>query len=170
MPFEKGLRAYPGGQKINVTSHLKRFIVMYSNQISNRQSSEPLGCRVIKSHNQLGISRIDRITDKHRKNLILILESDRSLGTDFNALLRESNLILEAPLEPEYDKPFHTHLVGREILDDEEEVDPLIGFTEIRLNPVFYYSVQSCQVMHPGLIKVVLKYNPNKKKNNHFNS
>jgi hypothetical protein len=143
---------------------------MYTNQVSNRPYSEPLGCRVIKSHNQLGISRIDRITDKHRNNLILLLESNRFLGSEFNALLKDSNLILEASLEPEYEKPIHTHLVAKEILADYEKVDPMIGFTEIRLNPVFDYSVVSCQVMNPGLIKIVLSYKSMKNKNNNYHS
>jgi hypothetical protein len=143
---------------------------MYTNQISYRQYSEPLGCRIIKTHNQLGISRIDRITDKHRNNLILLLESNQFLGEDFNALLKDGNLILEASLDPEYEKPIRTHLVEREILYDQDSMDPTIGFTEIKLNPVFQYSVLSCQVMNPGLIKIVLSYKSMHKNHNKYNS
>ena len=143
---------------------------MHANQISYRSYSDPLGCRIVKSHNQLEISRMDSITDKYRNNLILVLESDRFLGSDFNALLKESNLILEASLEPDYGKPMRTHLVDREIIGDFDEADPTIGFTEIKLNPVYHYSVVSSQVMHPGLIKIVLRYKSTKGKNNHVNS
>ena len=113
---------------------------------------------------------MDRITDKYRNNLILVLESDRFLGNDFNALLKESNLFLEASLEPDYGKPIHTHLVGRDLLGDFGPADPMIGFTEIKLNPVFKYSVVSSQVMHPGLIKIVLRYKSTTERNNHYKS
>jgi hypothetical protein len=139
---------------------------MYMNQIIHQHSSEPLICNVLKSQNHLEIGRIDYINDKQRKQLILIMDSNQSLGREVNVILKGCNLILEATCEQDYDMPFRTHLIERKVVVDYENEDPDIGFSEIKLNPGYNYNVLSSQVINPGSIKVVLQYRYLKKNKN----
>jgi hypothetical protein len=142
---------------------------MQRNNIAASAMQQPLLCKVRKVDNQLGIEKIDSIKDDHSKHLILLASGNRMDCIDVYAFLNGSRLILEAPL-PFYfsDSPLRTHRIGKRRFEDYTINDPNIGFTEIILNPGFYYTVQSCHVLNPGLIKIVLSYKKmNNNKENH---
>lgn len=117
-------------------------------------------CHVIKSRNDLKISRIDYLKDTQRGQLVIFLESDLLYDREVNALLQENNLIIEAPRSLEYEKPFKTHLIDKESLSDYEKGVLAIGFSEVHLNRGFRYTIFSCQMINPGLLKVILSFHP----------
>ena len=114
-----------------------------------------------KSENHLGIRKIDRIYDSHREQLILMVKSNPLLEKEIEAFVKGSKLILEASCPLDYNKPVHTHLLDGERPDQYDNNVTIIGFSEIKLKPGYHYSLISCQLMKPGLIKVILKYTPN---------
>jgi hypothetical protein len=120
-------------------------------------------CHVIKSHNDLEISRIDYLKDTQRGQLVIFLESNLICDREVNALLQGNNLIIEAPRSLEYEKPFKTHLIDKESLSDAEKGVLAIGFSEVQLNPGFRYTILSCRMINPGLLKVTLGFRPARK-------
>ena len=141
---------------------------MQINHIINWRFSESPTYRLSRSDNHLGIEKIDLFKDKQRKHLILIMECNQIVGKDVYALLKGNNLILEAPVSHgSYDKPIRTHLVDQNILTEVADGDVDIGFTEITMNPGFHYTISSCRVLNPGLVKIILGYRPVIKSRNH---
>ncbi len=120
-------------------------------------------CHVIKSRNDLEISRIDYLKDTKRNQLAIFLESNLLFDREVNALLQGNNLIIEAPRSLEYEKPFKTHLIDKESLSDYEKGILAIGFSEVQLSRGFRYTILSCQMITPGLLKVILSFHPVRK-------
>jgi hypothetical protein len=120
-------------------------------------------CQVIKSRNDLKISRIDYLKDTQRGQLVIFLESNLLHDREVNALLQGNNLIIEAPRSLEYEKPFKTHLMDKESLSDYDKGILAIGFSEVHLNPGFRYTILSCRMINPGLLKVTLGFHPVRK-------
>jgi len=112
------------------------------------------------SSNLLGIQRIDRIYDKKRNQLILMVNSHEMLDAEVNAFLKGYNLLLEASYLLNYSRPFRVHLMDNGVFDNDENDVSVIGFSEIKLKPGYRYTVMSCQLLNPRLIKVILKYTP----------
>lgn len=115
-------------------------------------------CHVIKSRNELEISRIDYLKDTQRGQLVIFLESTLLFEQEVNALVQENNLIIEALRSLEFGKPFRTHLVDNQLLSDQEKGVLTIGFSEVQLKRGFRYTVLSCQMINPGLLKVILSF------------
>jgi hypothetical protein len=63
----------------------------------------------------------------------------------------------------EYEKPFKMHLIDKESLSDYEGGVLTIGFSELHLNQSFRYTLLSCQMINPGLLKVILSFYPVRK-------
>jgi hypothetical protein len=122
-------------------------------------------CQLIRSRNKLDINRIDYLKDTERCRLIIFLEIGLSQVKEVNAFLKEKTLIIEAPLIPDYAKPFRTHLMAQEILSYEEDGVPEIGFSEVQLDKGYNYELCSFHMINPGLLKVILSYHPTKNKN-----
>ncbi|KPL16204.1 MAG: hypothetical protein AMS26_05470 [Bacteroides sp. SM23_62] len=120
-------------------------------------------CQVIKSRNDLQINRIDSIKDTQRGRLVIYLESDLLSGHEVNAFMQGMNLVIEAPRLLEYEKPLRTRLIGDETLSDYEKGGDEIGFSEVQLNQGFSYSILSCQMITPGLLKIILNFKQHKK-------
>ena len=115
-------------------------------------------CHVIKSRNELEISRIDYLKDTQRGQLVIFLESTLLFEQEVNALVHENNLIIEALRSSEFGKPFRTHLVDNQLLSGQEKGVLTIGFSEVQLKRGFRYTVLSCQMINPGLLKVILSF------------
>ena len=115
-------------------------------------------CHVIKSRNELEISRIDYLKDTQRGQLVIFLESTLLFEQEVNALVQGNNLIIEALRSLEFGKPFRTHLVDNQLLPDQEKGVLTIGFSEVQLMQGFRYTVLSCQMINPGLLKVILSF------------
>ncbi len=137
---------------------------MYANQMVHQIYSEPNYYQLIKSSNSLGIHRIDLIKDRQRNHLIFFLESDRAISREFQVLIKGPSLTLEAAIEPDFNKPLRTHLLKSKHNQKYGYDDLVIGFSEIRLNPGYQYSLVSSGVISPGLIKIILRYST--KRNN----
>ena len=110
-----------------------------------------------RNNNNLGIRKIDRIYDKYRDQLILMVNTREMLGREVNAFLKGNDLIMEAPFQLDYNKPYRRHLIGKDILYESEIDVSLIGFARIKLKPGYHYSVLSYQLINPTLIKIILK-------------
>ena len=88
--------------------------------------------------------------------MVIYLESNLHIDRDVSAIIHGINLIIEASRSMEYGKPVRTHLLGKELLSDSETGGFEIGFTEVNLDKGFRYTVLSCGIVHPGLLKVTL--------------
>ncbi len=89
------------------------------------------------------------------------------VSREINAIVKGNRLILEAPLLSSYNKPFRTHLIGREIKNEFDEGLTEIGFSELKLKLGYHYNLVSCQTIDSKLIKVILGYTLwGRKKNN----
>ncbi len=136
---------------------------MNTQQSYHQNLSDLKFCHVIKSRNDLKISRIDYLKDIQRGQLTIFLESNLLCDREVNALMQGNTLIIEAPRSLEYEKPFKTHLIDKESLLDYEKGMLAIGFSEVDLNPGFKYTILSCQMINPGLLKVILSFYPVRK-------
>ena len=140
-------------------------------QSYHHSSFDPKFCHVIKSRNDLEISRIDYLKDARNSQLVIFLESNMLFDLEaVNALMQGNNLIIEAPRSMEYEKPFRTHLIDRESLLDQEKGVIKIGFSEVQLKQGFKYTLLSCQMINPGLLRVNLSFHQIRKNSeNKFN-
>jgi len=125
-------------------------------------------CHVIKSRNNLAIDRIDYIKDSQRDRLVIFLESEYLIDREVNAIIQDNNLIIEAPRSLDFDKPFKTHLMDKETLSETDRGLLDIGFSEVQLNRGYKYSVISCQMINPRLLKVILNFHPVRKNQKNF--
>ena len=108
---------------------------------------------------------IDYLKDIKKNQLVIFLESDLLFDLEaVNTLIQGNNLIIEAPRSMEYKPPFRVHLIDREYLLQQEKGVTEIGFSEVRLKPGFSYTVLSCQMINPGLLKVILSFHQIRKK------
>lgn len=113
-------------------------------------------CQITNTQNDLQIDRIEYFSDKQSNWLVLLLESNLPLELDVNAFIQGNNLIIEAPRPLDYKKPSRTHLIEKKILSDYEKEGQEIRFSEVQLNQRFSYSILSCMVVNPRLLKVIL--------------
>ena len=141
---------------------------MYINHMIQHQVSRPQAYKLLKSNNTLGIERIDVIKDRPRDHLIFLIQTHSILTGEIQALINGSNLILEAALEPNYNKPFRTHLGGRKSQFSNVYDDSVIGFSEISLNQGYQYSIVSSAVINQDIIKIILIYR-SLKRNHKYN-
>lgn len=118
--------------------------------------SEQAADRKRSNRDQLRIKNIDRIYDKQKNRLILMINASEMLDHEVNVFLKENSLVLEAPHQLDYNRPIRTHLIGKDPVYDAENDDSTIGFSEVRLKPGYHYSVLSCQLINPTLIKIIL--------------
>jgi hypothetical protein len=128
----------------------------------HRNYSDSKFCQVIKSRNDLQIRRVDYIKDTQKGRLVIYLESDLLSDHEVNAFMQGINLVIEAPRLLEYEKPLRTHLVADETLSDYEKGGDEIRFSEVQLNHGFSYSILSCQMITPGLLKIALMFKQHK--------
>jgi hypothetical protein len=136
----------------------------------NQYIPDPKLFRLIREHDQLGIEKIDFITDPHKNLLILLIKGNEMVYNEIYAFVKGSKLFLESSV-PLYNNctPVRIHLLGRETVDEVLEGDRYIGFSEINLRHNFHFKVLSYQVIKPGLFKIVLSYSK-LNKNTHLNN
>jgi hypothetical protein len=137
------------------------------NNIMHHSISDHVADQMIRTHNSLGIKKIDRIYDKNRNQLILMVNTHEMLDRELNTFLKHNNLILEAPIQMDYNRPFRTHLAGDDLRPDGGIDISLIGFAEIKLKPGYHYTVMSCQLINPTLVKIILNSRISFTANNH---
>lgn len=111
------------------------------------------------NQDHLRIRKIDRIYDRHRNQLILMVSAGEMLDREVNVFLEDNSLVLEAPHQLEYNKPFRTHLMDKDPVYKADNEDSTIGFSEVKLKPGYHYSVVSYQLINPTLLKIILKSN-----------
>lgn len=131
---------------------------MYRNHVIYQPSSGKLRHQVLKSENSLGIGNLSFIWDQNIRKLVLIMNTNRVINSEIRAFLKGNRLILEAPLISSYNKPFKTHLIGKENSDEFEDGLTLIGFSEVKLKYGYQYHLISCQAIEPKMIKVELGF------------
>jgi hypothetical protein len=109
-------------------------------------------------NNSLGIVQTDFVWNLGNSHLVLIIETDQMLAKEIDARVRGNTLILEAPLLSDYEMPFKTHLIGQELRKEIEEGYSDIGISEVKLKPGYQYSLITCEVVEPKLIKVIFEF------------
>jgi len=137
---------------------------MYIHPSYHRNIFESKLCQVIKSRNDLEIERIDYLKDTQKGQLVIFLESNLLFDPEINASMQGNNLIIEAYRSMNYQKPFKTHLIDEKTLLEQENGGLEIGFTEVQLNKDFRYTILSCQMINPGMLKVILSFHLQKSK------
>jgi len=80
------------------------------------------------------------------------------INRDIRAHLKGNRLFLEAPLLSNFNRPYRTHLLGKETTEEFEEGLELIGLSQIKLKSGYQYHLMSCQVLDSKLIKVILGF------------
>ena len=131
---------------------------MNGNHIIYQPFSEKLRHQFLKSENSLGIGNLTLIWDQDKKQLVLIMDTNQVINSEIRAYLKGNSLILEAPFISSYNKPFRTHLIGKENRDEFEDGFTVIGFSEVKLKYGYQYHLISCQAIEPKMIKVVLGF------------
>ena len=130
---------------------------MYLNEFVPHRTSAHVIDPGSRSLNRLGIRKIDHVYDKPKGQLLLMVHTREKLDAEVTALLKGTQLILEAPVQLDVNKPFHIKLAGSELMPHGEIDLQVIGFSEIKLKPGYHYSLISCQLVHPNQVKVTLK-------------
>jgi hypothetical protein len=131
---------------------------MYKSHHTNRSLSRQLYYQLSDSGDIMGIGKVNYVWDQRRQHLILLLESNQMFSRDINPVVEEDRLILASPFVSGTDKPIRTHLINREIRDEIEDGILDIGFSEVKLKSGYSYSVASCTMVDPYLLKVILRY------------
>lgn len=108
-----------------------------------------------KSINNLGIYQIERNYNVNTNQLTLMVRTSKTLDNEVDAFLEGNKLVLGSLLQPEFNQPFRSHLLGRDLYDDEMDIS-VIGFSEIELKPQYHYTLDSCQLINPRLVKIIL--------------
>lgn len=132
---------------------------MQTKQLVRHRTFDNVSEEISKTRKRLAIKKIDRIYDRTNSQLTLLVSTREMLERELSVHVRGDSLILEAPIEFEFNHSFRNF--RREDLKpgNESEIE-LIGFSEIRLKPGYRYSVQPCQWINPELVKIILKCNP----------
>ena len=131
---------------------------MYRNHVTYQSFSDKLKQQFSKQENSLSIGNLTSIWDQNKKQLILIMDTSRLIYNEIRAYLKGNSLFLEAPLVLSYNKPYRSHLMGKENRDEIENGLTLIGFAEVKLRYGYQYQVISCQAIEPNMIKVILGF------------
>lgn len=128
------------------------------------RSSNPL-----KLQNDLKIERPAYLRDTTHNNLIVLVESNMGLTQDVNIYIRGSIMIIEAVRDLDYEKPFRSRLIQKELMYEFENRGLEAGFSELQLDRGYKYELLSHQVISPGLLKVILSYEKINKKQDLYN-
>jgi len=131
---------------------------MHRNQFEYRASSRRMKSQFSTLNNSLGIVHTESIWNLKNSHLVLIIETDKMLDKEIDARLKGNRLILEAPLILSYEMPYRTHLIGQELRKEIEFGSGEIGISEIEMKPGYQYSLITCQVVEPKLIKVIFEF------------
>ena len=129
---------------------------MYLQEIRNNRIPDLKKFYILRDRNHLGIDRLTFIRDKHRQLLIILAESDSFISRDVYVFLKGNILVVEAPLFIDLQRPYRTHLIEKENLDDFNIESSEVGFTEIKLFKKYDYNIMSYHMIKPGLLKIVL--------------
>ena len=108
-----------------------------------------------KSINNLGIFKVDRKFNVNTNQLILLVQTSKNLDKEVDAFLEGNKLVLGSSLQMEFNQPYRAHLVDKDLYNDELDVS-IIGFSEIDLKPQYHYTLDSCQLINPNLVKIIL--------------
>ena len=133
---------------------------MYLQQIKqNQENISYLHSSTDLLNNKLEINNMEWERDKQKHLLIVVVECNRIMNSkEVYAFLRGNVLILEAPILIGLNRPLRAHLVDREIRNECEKGVTDIGFSEVRLDKHYDYSLISFKVIKPGSLKIVLHY------------
>ncbi len=131
---------------------------MLRNHFAYQTNSQRIFSQFSTSRNQLGVVNTEFIWDRKRNNLVILTETSQMIGPEIKATIQGNRLILEASIISSYEKPFRTHLLGKEIEDEFENELTEIGFSEIIMEPGYEYSLKSCHAINSRMIKVILEF------------
>ena len=100
--------------------------------------------------------------------MILMVSTRELLDREVSAFLKGNNLILEAPIQLDFNRPYRTNFQNGKNPGDYDRDMSLIGFSEIALKPGYHYSVISCELSNPSLVKIILESRFSFHKTPHF--
>jgi len=80
------------------------------------------------------------------------------IDKDLKVFVKGHSLLLEAPLQYSYNKPFRMHHLGQNFREEYGEGLSLIGFSEIKLKSSYAYRLISYQVFDSNMIEVILGF------------
>jgi hypothetical protein len=129
---------------------------MYLQEIRNNRIPDIRQYYILRDRNNLGINKLTFIRDKFKNLLIILVESDIMMSRDVYVFLKENILVIEAPLLVDLQRPYRTHLIEKENLDEFNRETNSIGFSEIKLFKKYIYNIISFNMIKPGLLKIVL--------------
>lgn len=119
----------------------------------------------VKNHNDLKIDQIKIIKNTQTRRMIVLIESAEGFTKDLDLSLNEAKLIIQDFIDPEREKPIHTHLIEKDVLYEFNNGGYRLGFSEILLPRNYSYEVQNFKILNPYLLKVILGFEKNNKKN-----
>lgn len=108
----------------------------------------------------MGVGKVKYIWDHQRKQLVLLVESDQMFNNELRPMVNGNRLILSSPFVSAMDKPLRTHLIDRELREELETGIADLGFSEVQLKTGYSYVIDSCNILDPYLLKVILRYRP----------
>jgi hypothetical protein len=92
------------------------------------------------------------------------------LTQDINISIRGAQMVIEAIHDLGYSKPFRSHLIEKEILNEFDQEGILeLGCSEIQLHHGYNYNLVSYQVISPSLLKVILRYDKSNNNTSYIN-
>lgn len=115
---------------------------MYKHHLTYNGASEPFNYQVSKTKNPLGIVEVNFIWDQHKKQLNIIMKSDRSFKKELGASIKGNSLVLTEKQTG----------IGM-------EVEPMkFLFSDVELKIGYEYDIISSEIIDPSLFKVTLAY------------
>ena len=142
--------------------------IMHRNHAIYKPSSRLLKPPFPGKGNSLGIVNTNFLWDHKRKQLVLTMEANQLIDKDLKVLIKGHSLLLEAPLQFSYNRPFRMHHLGQNFREEYGEGLSVIGFSEIKLKQSYTYRLISFQVFDSNMIEVILGFSEwgSKKHNN----
>ena len=90
--------------------------------------------------------------------MILTMESNQLIDNDIKVFIKGHSLLLEAPLQFSFNRPFRMHHIGQNFREEYGDGLSLIGFSEIQLKSSYTYRLISYQVFDSNMIEVILGF------------
>jgi hypothetical protein len=129
---------------------------MYQQEVNIKRIPDIRQYYILRNRNHLGINRLTFIRDKFKDQLMIMAESEQLIRREVYVFLKENILVIEAPLKVDLERPFRTHLIGKENLDEFDGGNSSINFTEVKLSKKYNYNIKTFEIIKPGLLRIVL--------------
>jgi hypothetical protein len=129
---------------------------MYQQVVNHNRTTDIRQYYILRNRNHLGINRLTFIRDKFKDQLMILAESEQIFSKEVYVFIKENILVIEAPLKVDLERPYRTHLIGKNSLDEFDREEASIDFTEVRLSKKYYYTIKSFEMIKPGLLRILL--------------